>query len=81
MYFRSTPLLHRCIPTNEAVQEAYELLNSWSVAQQLFSDLYTTWPTVLMMCFVAFGLSPHSFSVTFHFQSFSNMSIKFINNL
>lgn len=57
----STAFVHRCIPTNEAIQEAYELLNSWTVTQQIFSDLYTTWQTVLIMCFVAFGLYPNQF--------------------
>lgn len=62
IFIYSTALLHRCIPTSEAVQDAYELLNSWSIAQQLFSDLYTTWPTMLMMCFLALGefYPPHS---------------------
>lgn len=57
----SIPVLHRCIPTGkkapgEVVRDAYDLLNSWSVAQQLFSDLYTTWPIVLLMCILAFGM-------------------------
>lgn len=54
----STAVLHRCIPTgHEAIQEAYDIVNSWSIAQQLFNDLYTTWPTIVMMCFAAFSMS------------------------
>lgn len=61
LYLYSTPLLHRCVPTGrnapgETVRDAYDLLNSWSVAQQFLSDLYITWPIVLMMCLIAFGL-------------------------
>lgn len=53
--------MHRCVPTGkkapgEIVRNAYDALNSWSVAQQLFSDLYTTWPIVLLMCLAAFGM-------------------------
>lgn len=51
----SKAILHRCIPARGKVLDAYESINSWSVAQQLFSDLYKTWPTVLIMCFAAFG--------------------------
>lgn len=56
----STPILHRCIPTGlkapgETVRSAYEQLNSWSVSQQLLSDLYTTWPVMVSMYFVALG--------------------------
>lgn len=63
LHFHSTPLMHRCVPTGkkapgEIVRNAYDVLNSWSVAQQLFSDLYTTWPIVLLMCVAAFGMSP-----------------------
>lgn len=62
--YESTPVLHRCIPTGknapgQTVREAYDLLNSWSVAQQLFSDLYSTWKIVLIMCLVAFRMSSH----------------------
>lgn len=63
----STPILHRCIPTGlkapgETVRSAYEQLNSWSVSQQLLSDLYTTWPVMVSMYFVALGkLSRFSF--------------------
>lgn len=54
--FYSTPLLHRCVPTgHEAIQEAYDLLNSWSIAQQLFSDLYNAQGTILIVCGIAFG--------------------------
>ncbi|XP_031631172.1 CTL-like protein 1 [Contarinia nasturtii] len=59
--YESKALLHRCIPTNhksvQGVQKAFDVLNSWTTAQQVFSDLYNTWPTILMMCFVAFVLS------------------------
>lgn len=27
----------------------YDLVNSWSAAQQLLSDLYVTWPLILLM--------------------------------
>lgn len=54
----STPVLHRCIPTGknapgEQVRDMYDLVNSWSAAQQLLSDLYITWPIILIMCFGA----------------------------
>lgn len=56
--YESTPVLHRCIPSGEStpveqVHDMYDLVNSWSVAQQLFSDLYVTWPIIVMMCFTA----------------------------
>lgn len=51
----SKPILHRCIPTKGKIIDAYDTINSWSVAQQLFSDVYKTWPTVLIMCCAAFG--------------------------
>lgn len=56
--YESTPVLHRCIPTGksapgEQVRDMYDLVNSWSVAQQLFSDLYVTWPIIVVMCFSA----------------------------
>lgn len=52
--YESTPVLHRCIPTGknapgEQVREMYDLVNSWSAAQQLLSDLYVTWPFILLM--------------------------------
>lgn len=58
----STPVLHRCVPTGknapgETVREAYAQLNSWSIAQQLLSDLYTTWPLMAIMCCAAIVLS------------------------
>lgn len=54
----SSPVLHRCIPTGknapgEQVVEMYDLVNSWSAAQQALSDLYVTWPFILLMSFGA----------------------------
>lgn len=54
----SSPVLHRCIPTGknapgDQIREMYDLVNSWSAAQQLLSDLYVTWPLILLMSVVA----------------------------
>lgn len=51
--------MHRCIPTgmnNTVGYNIYDILNSWSAAQQLLSDLYTTWPFIALMCFGALGI-------------------------
>lgn len=58
MHHHSTPVLHRCVPTGknapgEQIRDMYDLVNSWSAAQQLLSDLYVTWPTIVIMCFTA----------------------------
>ncbi|XP_059615111.1 choline transporter-like 1 [Phlebotomus argentipes] len=60
--FETTPVLHRCVPTGKnapgkQVRDAYDLLNSWGTAQQLLSDLYTTWPLIVMICILALVLS------------------------
>lgn len=34
----------------QQIKDMYDLVNSWSAAQQLFSDLYVTWPLILVMC-------------------------------
>lgn len=54
----SAPVLHRCIPTGknapgDQIREMYDLVNSWSAAQQLLSDLYVTWPLILLMSVAA----------------------------
>lgn len=56
--YESSPVLHRCIPTGqsapgEQVRDMYDLVNSWSVTQQLFGDLYVTWPVIAIMCLCA----------------------------
>lgn len=56
--YQSTPVLHRCIPNGrnapkDQVRDMYDLVNSWSAAQQFLSDLYVTWPLILIMCFGA----------------------------
>ncbi|XP_058461950.1 choline transporter-like 1 [Malaya genurostris] len=53
--YEATPVLHRCIPTGKNaplhhVKDMYALINSWGAAQQVFSDLYKTWPTVVLIC-------------------------------
>lgn len=53
----SKPLLHRCIPTGGPIGDAYGSIYSWDFAQKVFSDVYTTWPTALMMCCAALGES------------------------
>ncbi|XP_053684452.1 choline transporter-like 1 [Sabethes cyaneus] len=50
-----SPVLHRCIPTGKnaplhQVKDMYALINSWGAAQQIFSDLYKTWPTIVLIC-------------------------------
>lgn len=54
----STAVLHRCIPSGkqapmQQVRDVYDVVNSWSVAQQLFGDLYVTWPIIALMAFTA----------------------------
>lgn len=39
----------------DQVREMYDLVNSWSAAQQFLSDLYVTWPLILLMSFCALG--------------------------
>lgn len=56
--YESSPVLHRCIPSGkqapgEQVRDMYDLVNSWSVTQQLFGDLYVTWPVIAIMCLCA----------------------------
>ncbi|KAL1380131.1 hypothetical protein pipiens_014432 [Culex pipiens pipiens] len=53
--YKSKPVLHRCIPSGKnaplhQVKDMYALINSWGAAQQVFSDLYKTWPTVVLVC-------------------------------
>lgn len=72
----STPVLHRCVPTGknapgEQIRDMYDLVNSWSAAQQLLSDLYVTWPTIVVMCFTALRKSK-IFKYTFLVFTFSN---------
>lgn len=60
--YESKPVLHRCVPTDKdapgkSVRELYGLLNSWDATQQLLSDLYTTWPVVLLLVFIALVFS------------------------
>lgn len=60
--YESTPVLHRCIPTGqnapgEQIRDMYDLVNSWSAAQQLLSDLYITWPLIILMSVGALLLS------------------------
>lgn len=54
-------MLHRCIPTSKGptkqVQNMYNLLNSWDIADQLLSDLYKTWPIIALFCLCALLLS------------------------
>lgn len=60
--FSRSPVLHRCIPTGkdaplENVKDMYALLNSWSAGEQLLSDLYKTWPLMIILCIAALVLS------------------------
>lgn len=60
--YEGTPVLHRCIPTGKnapgkEVRDMYALLNSWGVAEQFMSDLYKTWPIIVILCFGALLLS------------------------
>lgn len=53
--YQSTPVLHRCIPTGKnaplhQIKDMYALINSWGAAQQVFRDLYKTWPTIVLIC-------------------------------
>jgi solute carrier family 44 (choline transporter-like protein), member 1 len=34
----------------KGVRDIYQLINSWDLTQQLFSDIYRTWPTILALC-------------------------------
>lgn len=62
VYF-SGSVLHRCVPkpVNELISgfvgELYGLLNSWDTIEQVLSDLYETWDTILALCFLALVLS------------------------
>lgn len=53
--YEGSPVLHRCIPTGKnaplnQVKDMYALFNSWGAAQQLFSDIYKTWPIIVLIC-------------------------------
>jgi solute carrier family 44 (choline transporter-like protein), member 1 len=53
--YEGKPVLHRCVPNGKdapgsGVRDLYALINSWGLAQQLFSDIYRTWPTILALC-------------------------------
>ncbi|XP_052860619.1 choline transporter-like 1 isoform X2 [Anopheles cruzii] len=53
--YQSAPVLHRCIPTGanaplQQVKKMYALINSWEATQQVFSDLYKAWPTIVLVC-------------------------------
>uniref|UniRef100_A0A182U3T8 Choline transporter-like protein n=1 Tax=Anopheles melas TaxID=34690 RepID=A0A182U3T8_9DIPT len=53
--YQSAPVLHRCIPTGvnaplQQVKKMYALINSWEATQQVFSDLYKAWPTIVLIC-------------------------------
>lgn len=52
--YESSSVLHRCIPSGKnaptkVVKDMYALVNSFGAAQQVFSDIYKTWPTVLLL--------------------------------
>ncbi|XP_017107767.2 choline transporter-like 1 [Drosophila bipectinata] len=55
----SSPVLHRCIPkgTGEKVQNFYDMLNNWDVAQQFLGDIYSTWHIIAMVCGIALLIS------------------------
>lgn len=63
--YPSKPVLNRCVPSitdvpselKNDVKNIYGLLNSWSTAEQLLSDLHTTRWFILAMCGVALVLS------------------------
>lgn len=60
--FESTQVLHRCMPNSanvhlKQVKDAYKLLNSWDVAQQFLSDVYKTWPIMIMLSVLALLIS------------------------
>lgn len=55
----SSPVLHRCVPkgTGEKVQNYYDMLNNWDVAQQFVGDIYSTWHIIAMVCGLALLIS------------------------
>uniref|UniRef100_A0A6P4FXR8 Choline transporter-like protein n=1 Tax=Drosophila rhopaloa TaxID=1041015 RepID=A0A6P4FXR8_DRORH len=55
----SAPVLHRCVPkgTGEKVQNYYDMLNNWDVAQQFVGDIYSTWHIIAMVCGLALLIS------------------------
>ncbi|XP_050090154.1 choline transporter-like 1 [Anopheles aquasalis] len=60
--YQSSPVLHRCIPTGknapiQQVKKMYALINSWEATQQVFSDMYKAWPTIVLICGLAFIFS------------------------
>lgn len=53
--YESSSVLHRCIPKGKnaplrQIKDMYAVINSWGAAQQIFSDLYKTWPTIVLVC-------------------------------
>lgn len=54
-------MLHRCVPkpvkelASQVIGGLYGLINSWDTIEQVISDLYETWDTILALCFLALG--------------------------
>ncbi|XP_060655120.1 choline transporter-like 1 [Drosophila nasuta] len=52
----SSPVLHRCVPKT-AADEVVNVLNSWDVAQQFLSDIYSTWHLIAAVCGISLLIS------------------------
>ena len=58
----SIKVLKRCVPQNvydvakNIISNTYGAINSWDAVEHVLSDLYATWPHILVFSLLAFGM-------------------------